>query len=86
MTHEKVTSWTANSVNINLDVALVSVSLSPRFSKVDKAEIVCKQLAAQIVPNLESFQYLLQQLMASEPEVPPQAENLTLVDAGWEFF
>jgi len=39
-----------------------------------------------IVNNLESFQSFRQQLKESQPEVPPKAEGLTLVDAAYEIF
>ena len=41
---------------------------------------------AAIVNNLESFQAFRQQLQASQPEVPPQADNLSLVGAAYEIF
>ena len=44
------------------------------------------EAAAQILPNLEEFQQFQQQLRASQPEVPPQAENLNLVASGWDIF
>jgi hypothetical protein len=42
--------------------------------------------SAAIVPNLESFQSFQQQLKGSQPEVPPKAEDLTLVGAAYEIF
>ena len=42
--------------------------------------------AAQILSNLEAFQQFQQQLKASQPEVPPKAENLNLVASGWDIF
>lgn len=41
---------------------------------------------AAIVNNLESFQYFRQQLKESQPEIPPKAEDLTLVGAAYEVF
>ncbi len=39
-----------------------------------------------IVPSLESFQSFRQQLKDSQPEVPPKAEDLTLVGSAYEIF
>lgn len=39
--------------------------------------------AASILGELASFQEFQRQLRASQPESPPQAENLTLVDTNW---
>ena len=41
---------------------------------------------SSIVNNLESFQSFRQQLKESQPEVPPQAEDLILVGAAYEIF
>lgn len=41
---------------------------------------------AAIVGNLESFQSFRQQLKESQPEVPPKANDLTLVASAYEFF
>ena len=41
---------------------------------------------AAIVNNLESFQYFRQQLKESQPEIPPKAEDLTLVAAAYDLF
>ncbi len=41
---------------------------------------------AAIVPNLASFQSFRQQLKDSKPEIPPKAEDLTLVGAAYEIF
>lgn len=41
---------------------------------------------SSIVNNLESFQSFRQQLKESQPEVPPYAENLTLVGSAYEIF
>lgn len=41
---------------------------------------------AAIVNNLESFQYFRQQLKESQPEIPPVAEDMTLVAAAYEVF
>ena len=41
---------------------------------------------AAIVNNLESFQYFRQQLKESQPEIPPKAEDLTLVGAAYALF
>lgn len=41
---------------------------------------------AAIVPNLASFQSFRQQLKESQPEVPPKAEDLTLVGSAFEIF
>jgi hypothetical protein len=42
--------------------------------------------AGEILSNLEAFKDFQQQLRNSEPESPPKAENLTLVDASWDVF
>ena len=42
--------------------------------------------ANQVLPNLAAFQQFQQQLRASEPEVPPQPENLNLVGTHWDIF
>ena len=42
--------------------------------------------AGQVLANLEAFKDFQQQLRNSEPESPPNAENLTLVDTSWEIF
>lgn len=42
--------------------------------------------SAAIVNNLPSFNTFRTQLKQSQPEVPPQAENLTLVASAWDFF
>ncbi len=39
-----------------------------------------------IVSNLDAFQSFRQQLKESQPEVPPKAEDLTLVGSAYEFF
>ncbi len=39
-----------------------------------------------VLSNLDEFKEFQQQLRNSEPESPPNAENLTLVDAGWDVF
>ncbi len=39
-----------------------------------------------IVSNLEAFQSFQKQLKESQPEVPPKAEDLTLVGSAYEFF
>ena len=44
------------------------------------------EATAAIVGDLESFQSFRQQLKASQPEVPPNAEDLTLVGSAYEFF
>ena len=41
---------------------------------------------SSIVNNLASFQSFRQQLKDSHPEVPPKAEDLTLVGAAYEIF
>ena len=41
---------------------------------------------AAIVNNLESFHSFRQQLQASQPEVPPKADNLSLVGSAYDFF
>ena len=41
---------------------------------------------AAIVPNPASFQSFRQQLKDSKPEIPPKAEDLTLVGAAYEIF
>jgi hypothetical protein len=42
--------------------------------------------AANILANLEAFQQFQQQLKASQPEIPPQVENLNMVASGWDIF
>jgi hypothetical protein len=42
--------------------------------------------AQKTLSELPSFQDFQQQLRASEPEVPPQAEDLTLVGLSWDVF
>ena len=42
--------------------------------------------AGSILSNLEAFKDFQQQLRNSEPEAPPQAENLTLVATAWDIF
>lgn len=42
--------------------------------------------AGEILSNLEAFKDFQQQLRNSEPESPPQAENLTLVGTNWAIF
>lgn len=42
--------------------------------------------AQKTLSNLASFKAFQQQLRESEPEVPPQAEALTLVGASWDIF
>ena len=44
------------------------------------------QETSDIVSELESFITFRQELKASIPEVPPRAENLSLVASAWEFF
>ncbi len=39
-----------------------------------------------IVSNLDAFQSFRQQLKESQPEVPPKAEDLTLVGSAYELF
>ena len=39
-----------------------------------------------IVSNLDSFKRFRQQLKESQPEVPPQAEDLNLVASAYEIF
>ena len=41
---------------------------------------------SSIVNNLESFQSFRQQLQESQPEVPPKADNLSLVGSAYDFF
>ena len=41
---------------------------------------------AEMVSNLESFVNFRKQLKESQPEVPPKAENLSLVASAWEYF
>jgi hypothetical protein len=41
---------------------------------------------ADIVNNLESFQSFRMQLKESQPEVPPKAEELTLVGSAYKLF
>jgi hypothetical protein len=41
---------------------------------------------ASIVPNLASFQSFQEQLKASQPELAPKAEKLTLVASTYEIF
>lgn len=42
--------------------------------------------AAAVLSNLASFKDFQQQLRHSEPQSPPQAENLILVGTNWDFF
>jgi quinol monooxygenase YgiN len=44
------------------------------------------QEALDVVNNLPSFQSFRSQLKASEPEVPPKGDDLTLVDSSFEIF
>ena len=44
------------------------------------------QETSDIVSGLGSFITFRTELKASLPEVPPKAENLTLVASAWEFF
>ena len=44
------------------------------------------QETGNIVSELDSFITFRNELRASEPEVPPKAENLSLVASAWEFF
>jgi len=44
------------------------------------------EAAQTVLSNLEEFQQFQQALRASQPEVPPKAENMTLVGAGWDIF
>lgn len=41
---------------------------------------------AQILNSLDSFSQFRQELKASEPEVPPKAENLTMVASAFDWF
>jgi hypothetical protein len=40
----------------------------------------------EIVSNLDSFKSFRQQLKESQPEIPPQAEDLSLVGSAYDFF
>lgn len=42
--------------------------------------------AGSVLSNLEAFKDFQQQLRNSEPESPPQAENLTPVGSSWSVF
>lgn len=42
--------------------------------------------AGNILSNLESFKEFQQQLGNSSPELPPKAENLTMVATSWDIF
>ena len=42
--------------------------------------------AQKTLSELPSFQEFQRQLRESDPEVPPKAENLTLVGSSWDFF
>ena len=42
--------------------------------------------AQAALSNLEEFQQFQQALQASQPEVPPKAENMSLVGVGWDVF
>ena len=42
--------------------------------------------AASIVPELESFKKFRQELQDSKPDVPPQAEDLSLVASAYNIF
>ena len=44
------------------------------------------EAANDVLPNLDAFKDFQQQLKASQPESPPNAENLTLVATGWDIF
>jgi hypothetical protein len=44
------------------------------------------QEALDVVNNLPSFQSFRSQLKASEPEIPPKGDDLTLVDSSFEIF
>lgn len=44
------------------------------------------QEAQRIMSELPSFQDFRRQLRASDPEVPPEAEDLDLVGASWPVF
>ncbi len=44
------------------------------------------QQTGNIVSELPSFNTFRAELKASEPEIPPKAENLSLVASAWEFF
>lgn len=44
------------------------------------------QETGNIVSELDSFIAFRAELKASGPEVPPKAENLSLVASAWEFF
>ncbi len=44
------------------------------------------QEAADIVANLPAFQDFRRQLQESQPEAPPQAEDLSLVGSAYEIF
>lgn len=44
------------------------------------------EATSQIVPSLPSFQKFRSELKASQPEVPPKAENLSLVASAYDFF
>jgi quinol monooxygenase YgiN len=44
------------------------------------------QETIDIVTNLEAFQAFRKQLKESQPEKPPQAEDMTLVASAYDFF
>jgi hypothetical protein len=44
------------------------------------------EAAQAVVGNLATFQHFRQQLQASEPEMPPQADDLSLVASAYDIF
>lgn len=48
--------------------------------------IYADQEALEVVNNLPSFQSFREQLKASEPEIPPKGDDLSLVDSSYEIF
>jgi quinol monooxygenase YgiN len=48
--------------------------------------IYSDQAALDMVNNLPSFQFFRDQLKTSEPDTPPQGDDLSLVDSSFEIF
>lgn len=44
------------------------------------------EATSQIVPNLPAFEKFRTELKASQPEVPPKAENLEMVGSAYDIF
>ena len=49
--------------------------------------VICQdEEAFKVIGSLESFKHFQEELKASNPEVPPKPENLTLVGSSYDFF